>query len=601
MNLFENTDTPRTKPKIPTPEGVDPIDELPGYKDMTKGFEPSDEQRRVLGFVEQGSGDGLIEAVAGSGKTEVLLGCARAIPEGDQCVICAYNRSVRAEIEEKVEETTADVRTLHSLGGMFFEPVGDVSSDNGVQDDKMWGIISSLAREADVEEDASDIKSLKKICSLIKQACIDSRNGEAIQEVVEHYGEEWEEWYQAVIEQAIDRSIETAREDGVVDYDDLLYLPLQLGMVQAKYDWVLVDEAQDLNEAQQRLTMEVCREDGRRIYVGDRNQAIYGFQGADPKSIDHIHERTSATKLSLNTSFRCPRSHVEKAQEFVPQIRPAEKAVEGTLQGLPIESLPSQVEPGDLVLSRTNKALVKWCIKVGLQGTPAFIRGKDLADDIKGTVERFLGRHSGSSDQSPIEFLRANIDRFADEAEQIAKGEKNIDPEKLEDRIEIIGVILENYKPSSTSALEREIENLFSEGEEKVEFSTIHKAKGDENDCVFVVNPWHTPSQVTKDWEKEQEDNLKYVMLTRSKATLILATEEEESETSDVDRASSEGFVRLRKENVEPGDTLAHKKFGRGEVLAVQKASRGYIAMRFFEQEDPFREVEISRPAFKWV
>ena len=601
MNLFDNTDTPRTKPKIPTPEGVDPIDELPGYEDMTRGFDPSDEQRRVLGFIEQGRGDGLIEAVAGSGKTEVLLGCARAIPEGDRCVICAYNRSVRAEIAEKVEETTADVRTLHSLGGMFFEPAGDVSSGDGVQDDKMWGIISSLAREAGAEEDASDIKSLKKICSLIKQSCIDSRNEEAIQEVVEHYDEGWEEWYQAVIEKAIDRSIETAREDGLVDYDDLLYLPLQLGMVKEKYDWVLVDEAQDLNEAQQRLTMKVCRSGGRRIYVGDRHQAIYGFQGADPKSIDHIQERTSATKLSLNTSFRCPRSHVEKAQEFVPQIRPAEKAVEGTLQGLPVESLPSQVKPGDLVLSRTNKALVKWCIKVGLQGTPAFIRGKDLAQDIKGTVERFLERHSESSGQGPIEFLRANIDRFASEAGEIAKAEKSIDPEKLGDRIEIIAVILENCRPSSTSALEREIENLFSEGENKVEFSTIHKAKGDENDCVFVINPWHTPPQVTKDWEKDQEDNLKYVMLTRSKATLILATEEEQAGPADVDRASSEGFVRLREESVGPGDTLAHRRFGRGEVLAVENASPGYIAMRFFEQKDPFREVEMGKPAFKWV
>ena len=70
-----------------------------------------------------------------------------------------------------------------------------------------------------------------------------------------------------------------ARQNKVIDYDDMLWLPHRWHLSPPTFDWVFVDEAQDLNEAHQSLILKTLDDELRALVVGDPNQSIYGLPG----------------------------------------------------------------------------------------------------------------------------------------------------------------------------------------------------------------------------------------------------------------------------------------------------------------------------------
>ena len=87
------------------------------------------------------------------------------------------------------------------------------------------------------------------------------------------------------------------------------------------------------------------------------------------------------------------------------------------------------------------------------------------------------------------------------------------------------------YEAFECKALEAfclEIEGLFSDDRPSVILSTVHRAKGLEEDRVFILYPDKLPLvwENQQPWELKQEMNLKYVALTRAKAELIFVLEE---------------------------------------------------------------------------
>ena len=70
-----------------------------------------------------------------------------------------------------------------------------------------------------------------------------------------------------------------------------------------------------------------------------------------------------------------------------------------------------------------------------------------------------------------------------------------------------------------------QIEKIFTDNVEGIVFCTIHKAKGLEAKNIFILNPELLPHPMAKrDWQIEQEMNLKYVAITRSLDTLTWVT-----------------------------------------------------------------------------
>ena len=120
-----------------------------------------------------------------------------------------------------------------------------------------------------------------------------------------------------------------AREEGIIDFTDMVWLPVRWQLHTRSwfraYPDLFVDECQDLNQAQLTLALMLAgqaegytRKPGRILFVGDPFQAIMGFAGADCNSYSHIVNQAKATELPLSTCYRCPRSRSELVKQPIP-------------------------------------------------------------------------------------------------------------------------------------------------------------------------------------------------------------------------------------------------------------------------------------------
>jgi superfamily I DNA/RNA helicase len=80
-------------------------------------FIPSKYQKAIYDYIVHESGNLVVEAAAGSGKTTTLLKCLELIPNDKQVLLCAFNNDITKELEKRTRGfENVDVRTLHSLG-----------------------------------------------------------------------------------------------------------------------------------------------------------------------------------------------------------------------------------------------------------------------------------------------------------------------------------------------------------------------------------------------------------------------------------------------------------------------------------------------------
>jgi len=131
-----------------------------------------------------------------------------------------------------------------------------------------------------------------------------------------------------MMENDIDKKVYEAYNDGlqasdVVDFDDLLLLtyrlfqerPIIADFYRRQYQYLCIDEAQDLNEAQYQLIRSFCGTSFKNIMmVGDPNQAIFVWCGADPKYLKIFEKEFSAKKIVMNENFRSSKAVVKAAK-----------------------------------------------------------------------------------------------------------------------------------------------------------------------------------------------------------------------------------------------------------------------------------------------
>lgn len=103
------------------------------------------------------------------------------------------------------------------------------------------------------------------------------------------------------------------RKRGVIDFDDMPLLAVRAlrdnewlqRAILAKYPILAVDEYQDLGVALHRMVMGLCFSTGIRLFaVGDVDQSIYGFTGADPLLLDRLSKRSDVSVVHLKLNYR---------------------------------------------------------------------------------------------------------------------------------------------------------------------------------------------------------------------------------------------------------------------------------------------------------
>ena len=336
--------------------------------------------------------------------------------------------------------------------------------------------------------------------------------------------------------------------------------------------WLFVDEAQDLNVARLEFARRLVEPKGRIVFVGDPYQSIYGFTGSDPEMVPKIIEEFHAEKLPLSVSYRCARAICVKANAILPplhnpatgepmdRVQPRPGAPEGVVrdEGDYTAALLS-LQPGDLVLSRTNAVAVGAAKTLLKAGKRVLVSGKDL--DRQLTEMARLAMKMRDANRTPYGLERmlegvAALERVQRDAlvRKLGKVRAEQPMRDLEDRGKVLETLYELAHAENMlvnqEAFFSYLRSFFANVDETSEdvraqsvlCSTVHRAKGLEakrvvwvqtesdlalfreaDECIFDGYVGDDPcTSKMMGWEAEQIRNLRYVAVTRAKAELII-------------------------------------------------------------------------------
>lgn len=481
-----------------------------------KSFTPSKYQEAIFEFVKSGEGHGVVGAVAGSGKTTTIVEALKFTSPDDKVAFVAFNRHIAKELGKRAPEHV-HVSTLHSLG---YGNIRSALDKIKVEPRKLWHVIANVAEEVVEDYGTFDIlqangQSISHLVSLCK-ATLREPTPENLEWIADRWSIETNgstEIVHHLIKLVYEKSIEQTE---TIDYDDMIFFSATSIVPCEKFDFLFVDECQDLNKAQIAMALKSIADGGRIVAVGDAFQSIYGFRGADVDAIPNIIEALGATVLPLSISYRCPKSHVELAQRLVPHIEAADWAKEGTVESISDYKFLDKVQTGDLVLCRCNAPLIEPAFSLIRRGIKAVILGRDIGKSLMNLVKKVQKRRRV---YSLADSLDALMEYGNQEVRKLNRLGKSMRAQSLRDRVETILALSDGC--STVAQLERKINQVFSDDAEGVTFSSVHKTKGGEADRVFILRPDLMPHPKAKAaWERQQERNIEYVALTRSKSEL---------------------------------------------------------------------------------
>jgi superfamily I DNA/RNA helicase len=488
----------------------------------------TDQQQEILTEIAKNSFTNhlMIVARAGTAKTTMIELSSRVIDPSLSVCAVAFNSGTAKELGSKLPESWT-CKTTHSIGygalrERFNRKLQVVKNKNYVIVDKI--------PDSDLFPDFVRALAISKAWGIAPKGAQLSPIS-LIPDEPNTYHELFSEYSIDVgfcedpiglLRQALLNSI-TAAWQGDIDFDDMLYLPIIYKADFPRFDRVFIDEAQDLNPCQRAMIHLLLSTGARMMGVGDDKQAIYGFRGADRKSLTKIIEEFSCQVLYLTTSFRCSQSVILEAQKIVPDIQSWPQSPPGLVIGSVSEDWSVDYIPkGSAILCRNNAPLMTMCLALLSKGVGATILGRDISMSLKKMVKSYKTQ----------DLRTLNSLMWADVEKQILHLETNRkfrQANLLKDKAECISVLI-NSLPESAKVrdLERKLKAMFSDKKAVVTLATIHKAKGMEFTDVYILEPDLIPSKwATGEEEIAQEDNLLYVARTRAKLNLTYITLED--------------------------------------------------------------------------
>lgn len=483
---------------------------------MGGGFKmtPSIYQRNIYEVFQTSEDNINISAVAGSGKTTVLLELLKLVPKNKTALFMAFNNSIVDELKNRIRlRDGVEITTIHSYG--WHAIMRRYGSRVKMNPNKAFGKIEKALKkhpEINSKKRGWFFYIIPRIIDLLRCNLL-----EADKDNIEYISDYHD---LAVGDKEIEIAIEVFnlmnKDKTQFDFMDMIYQPFVDKTIRhQKFDYVFCDESQDFSLAQQEIIKGALNRKGRLITVGDAQQAIYGFAGADTDSYNKLAELNGYSRaMPLSVCYRCARSIVIEAQEIVPQIEYAPDAEMGVVAWGSL----TDIDRGDWVLCRNLKPLVQTYLWLMKNKIKAKIKGKDIGEGIIALIiktgAKTLSGLGHLLDAEKTKLFKKLKDRGVKHPLSHPK------VELFEQRREVIECLI--MEVDSVKGLIKLIENIFTDDVKGIMLSTIHKAKGLENDRVFFLCPELIPSKfATQPWQFEQERNLKYVAITRAKRELI--------------------------------------------------------------------------------
>jgi superfamily I DNA/RNA helicase len=456
-------------------------------------------QRAVFDDVRDGTGHTCVEALAGCAKSTSLIESLKYVPEkaASSILVTSFSVACVADLKKKDPPWAVDLRTMNSLGNRALREgvEGALKLDN----DRVWHILDDLmpmpknmSRENRRGFNAVR-ESAKKLVDLAKGQLAD--DSELLYEICDEFHIEYEvpDWLAPALQDRFGADpgaemlnivfsvLEACKDlsNGIIDYNDQLWLPIVYDLPFESYERIFLDEAQDTSTVQIEMLCRCMTDTTRVCMFGDRFQALYHFRGAG-MGMEPFANRLDAKRLPLSVSYRCPRLVVELVHRIVPEIQAAPGAPDGIVDEISYASMLQDLRIGDTVLSRRNSSLIRLFMTLLRLRIPVGVLGNDIGKVLTAFITK--------TDSKDAADLKEKTKVWAEK--ETARRLRNDPDAKLDfvnDRVECIDVLCENT---------RSLQDVFDKLEKllvmpvggKVLLSTVHKSKGLEWDRVFMLD-----------------------------------------------------------------------------------------------------------------
>ncbi|ERT35897.1 MULTISPECIES: ATP-dependent helicase [Fusobacterium] len=284
----------------------------------------NDKQREAASQID---GSILILAGAGSGKTRTITYRIAHMIENVgispySILAVTFTNKAAKEMRERVEELVGDVAkactisTFHSFGmrllRMYGKEVGYNSNFTIYDTDDQKRIVKAILKGQNLSingvklTERDLVSMISKIKEQIKTLDEYSVMNKQIVEVYDKYN-------RALLESnAMDFS------DILLNTYKLLQKPEILEKVQNKYKYIMIDEYQDTNNLQYKIIDLIARKSSNLCVVGDENQSIYGFRGANILNILNFETNYNNAKIiKLEENYRSTTTILDAANELI--------------------------------------------------------------------------------------------------------------------------------------------------------------------------------------------------------------------------------------------------------------------------------------------
>lgn len=536
-----------------------------------------------------------IEALAGCAKTSSLIRFSKdlgrlGLTRGKDCWYLAFNASIRKEVYPDLAGTGVRASTTHSflLNKVLKKAFPDLDTENCINeylaDDNFYRVGCNRCNVAYTEEGRRHVnreafgrlhQGVVELVGLIKNWAVlpkfvdgrwtfsdDQRS--RVLDLIDEYRvvieSPWTEDDYAdvalqVVAMGIPKPGEIASE---IDFDDMLYLPLALGLPFPTVDLVMTDESQDFNACQIMALHLLIQKGARVIVVGDEFQALYRFRGADCRAFQNILEMLKTTArgvevCELPLNYRCDEAIITHAQQWVPNIR-GKSTEKGLVHDVYLAATVQDMIKMDgkswAVLGRTNAPLVtgafytmteilKTCQPADRKQVAILGRNAALGP-LRSMIFDLCGRDPvcGIADKRDGDRLieKGFMTRLAEyRATQTAKLGGNpkyaLRLEEIINNCQCLEIVATTVTDDNVRTVLKQLESLFVEEvadpARTIVFSSVHRSKGLEWDNVRIIRPDLLPHPLAMpnddgSWsdEQQQEENACYVAATRARHDL---------------------------------------------------------------------------------
>lgn len=530
------------------------------------------EQQEVIDWVVGGQGNALVSSVAGSGKSTLITQCANQIPMSQKVIILSFNKKIADEMRAKLKTRIPNRFTggaddwkrtqASTLNGIGMRLIGNhykygvrQPRDVQVNDHKIDDIESDLTDElykrltqrylVNLESYKNSplyplgtppVKPKKRPCfsavnSLLRLSranlySVENGSHEELTNIIGFYGIEINtkldlEWAANSLRRLNNETLIRFHEKHQITLEEQIYMPWALDLQNPfPWDWIFVDECQDLSPLRIDLLRRLSKPTTRFLFVGDNDQSIYGWTGADPRCFGRIQREFAPISFQLTSTFRCSHAVTELAKRYVPSITAFNSNLQGEVLKFPNGGPLPELKSGDAILSRLKSGLIGIAITL-IRGGKKFQGFQELLDEKM--LEQLQQIYEDQNNSLP---LSVRLSRVAIVIEDDIDS-NGCSTEKVE--LYDLTVALKNLSEAfpairDFSGLRNQLYKVCNGTNEGPVLSTIHRQKGAEFNNVLIVDfsllPLVWPGQ--QDWEFEQEMNLVYVAITRAKDKLFL-------------------------------------------------------------------------------